>query len=163
MQTEANLTTSIKRWIAFFIVSIIISGVTAFPLQSELELLMNYTHLMPASIAKFVTEVTRAIVIINKHFPFLAYGTDWLAFAHIVIAIAFYGPYQNPVRNVWVVEWGMICCVLIFPLAFICGSIRHIPFCWQLVDCSFGLIGIIPLLHVRKQIKKLEQLNTNLI
>jgi len=37
-------------------------------------------------------------------YPFIAYGTDWLAFAHFVIAIAFIGPWRDPVRNVWVVE-----------------------------------------------------------
>jgi hypothetical protein len=41
-------------------------------------------------------------------YPFIAYGTDWLAFAHIVIAVAFWGPLKNPVRNVWVIEFGMI-------------------------------------------------------
>lgn len=110
----------------------------------------------------FITSVREAITYINAHYPFLAYGTDWLAFAHIVIAIAFYGPYQNPVKNVWVIEFGMISCLLVLPLAFICGAIRSIPFYWQLIDCSFGLIGILPLWHVHKQIKKLENLNTTL-
>jgi hypothetical protein len=29
-------------------------------------------------------------------YPFLAYGTDWLAFAHIVIAVFFIGPLVKP-------------------------------------------------------------------
>jgi hypothetical protein len=58
----------------------------------------------------------------------LAYGTDWLAFAHLVIAIAFLGPLKDPVRNIWVVEFGMIACLLVIPLALICGPIRGIPF-----------------------------------
>ena len=41
-------------------------------------------------------------------YPFLAYGTDWLALGHIAIAIAFIGPLRDPVRNIWVVEFGMI-------------------------------------------------------
>lgn len=40
------------------------------------------------------------------NYPFLAYGTDWLAFAHLVIAIAFWGPLKDPVKNIWVVEFG---------------------------------------------------------
>ncbi|MFB7648036.1 hypothetical protein ACFC0S_32660 [Streptomyces sp. NPDC056084] len=36
--------------------------------------------------------------------PFLLYGTDWLALAHLVIAVAFYGVLRDPVRNIWVVE-----------------------------------------------------------
>jgi hypothetical protein len=39
----------------------------------------------------------------------------------------------------------MIACVAIIPLAFICGPIRQIPFYWRLIDCSFGVFGIIPL------------------
>ena len=44
----------------------------------------------------------------------------------------------------------------IFILAAICGQIRGIPFFWTLIDCSFGIFGIIPLLIVQKQIRKLE-------
>ena len=32
-------------------------------------------------------------------FFIIAYGTDWLAFAHITIAVAFLGPLKDPVRN----------------------------------------------------------------
>jgi hypothetical protein len=50
----------------------------------------------------------------------------------------------------------MIACVGIVPLALICGPIRDIPFWWSVIDMSFGVIGILPLLHVRKLIKRLE-------
>jgi hypothetical protein len=50
---------------------------------------------------------------------------------------------------------------MIFPLAFICGPIRHIPFYWQLIDCSFGIIGIIPLFFCYRWIKQLEILTLN--
>lgn len=90
--------------------------------------------------------------------PFMLYGTDWLAFAHLVIAVAFYGPYRDPVRNIWVVEFGMIACAGIIPLALICGPIRGIPFWWSVIDMSFGVFGVIPLLIVRRMIKRLEVL-----
>jgi hypothetical protein len=32
-------------------------------------------------------------------YPFLAYGTDWLAFVHLVIAVAFVGPFFDPVPD----------------------------------------------------------------
>ena len=38
----------------------------------------------------------------------------WLAFAHIVIAIAFVGPPRDPVRNVWVIELALIDFILPF-------------------------------------------------
>lgn len=86
----------------------------------------------------------------------MSYGTDWLAFAHIVIAVVFIGPLKDPVRNVWVIQFGMIACILIIPLALICGPIRQIPFYWQLIDCSFGVIGIIPLYKCYQLIRRLE-------
>jgi len=34
--------------------------------------------------------------------------------------------------------------LLVIPYAFIFGAIRGIPFWWRLIDCSFGVFGIIP-------------------
>ena len=59
--------------------------------------------------------------------PFLGYGTDWLAFGHFVIAIVFIGPLRDPVKTVWVVEFGMIACVLVVPFALVMGGVRGIP------------------------------------
>jgi hypothetical protein len=33
-----------------------------------------------------------------------------IAFAHLAIAIAFIGPYIDPVRNKWVITFGLIAC-----------------------------------------------------
>ena len=93
---------------------------------------------------------------VNDQFPFLFYGYDWLAFAHIVIAMAFIGPYKDPVRNKWIIEWAMLACLAVFPLALIAGPIRGIPWFHILIDCSFGIIGLIPLFITRKWIMKLE-------
>jgi hypothetical protein len=87
----------------------------------------------------------------------LAYGTDWLAFAHLVIAIAFVGPYLDPIRNKWVVTFGLIACAGVFPLALIAGAVRGIPFGWRLIDCSFGVFGGIPLLIARHSIGRIER------
>ncbi len=40
--------------------------------------------------------------------PWLAYGTDWLAFAHFVIALFFIGSFIDPARNVWVLQAGIM-------------------------------------------------------
>lgn len=106
--------------------------------------------------AEWVTKVYTGGTVTDANYPFMAYGTDWLAFAHIVIAISFYDPYKDPVRNIWVIEFGMIACAMVIPLAMICGTIREIPLVWRIIDCSFGLFGILPLLLVRKYIKQLE-------
>jgi hypothetical protein len=140
------------RWIlSLFIAGLILSGVTAFPLVSEVQFLHSWFEESTFSgLAYWLGFVREGLEFADSRYPFLAYGTDWLAFAHIVIAIAFLGPIKDPVKNIWVVEFGMIACILVIPLALICGHIRGIPFFWQLIDCSFGVVGLIPLAIVRK-------------
>ncbi|MHC4498648.1 MAG: hypothetical protein ACYS21_05980, partial [Planctomycetota bacterium] len=62
-------------------------------------------------------------------------------------------------KNVWVIEFGIIACLLIIPVALIAGQIRGIPFFWRLIDCSFGVIGVIPLIICRRYIKQIERLS----
>jgi hypothetical protein len=131
-------------------------GVTAFPLEWELSILVDISKNAPEGIKVWLNRVYEALKETNAKYPFMAYGTDWLAFAHIVIAVAFIGPWKDPVKNIWVIQFGMISCIMIFPLAFICGNIRQIPFFWQLIDCSFGVIGFVLLNICYRNIKKLE-------
>lgn len=91
------------------------------------------------------------------------YGTDWLAFAHIIISLFFIGVYQNPVRNKFIVDIGIIACLGVIPLAFICGPIRYIPFYHQLIDCCFGLLGLIPLFYIKNKIKLLQESNVHAV
>jgi len=49
------------------------------------------------------------------------------------------------VRNKWVITFGLIACAGVIPLALIAGQVRGIPFAWRLIDCSFGVVGGIPL------------------
>ncbi len=153
----------ILLWI--FIIGLVVSGATAIPLETELTLLAqlagvdgNAEH---GGFVGWLLKVRDALVATNTKYPFIAYGTDWLAFAHFVIAIAFIGPLRNPVKNVWVVEFGMIACVLVIPFALVMGGVRGIPFGWRLIDCSFGIFGIIPLWFCRRLINQLAQMNTN--
>jgi hypothetical protein len=158
--TEAQLKKKIKRWLIFLMAGLVLSGATAFPIESELAIAMNNIDLFSPKMQHWLTTIYTAVKNTNAQYPYLSYGTDWLAFAHIVMAIAFIGPLRDPVRNIWVLQFGMIACVLIFPLAFIAGPIRHIPLFWQLVDCSFGVVGIIPLYIAYRNTKKLEYLKT---
>jgi hypothetical protein len=134
-----------------------ISGLSAFPLETELGWLVAHTSDLPAVMRLWLNDIYLAILNTNKQYPNLSYGTDWLAFAHLMIAILFIGPLRDPVKNVWVIEFGMIACVLIFPLAFIAGYIRHIPVFWRIIDCSFGVIGIIPMIICYKNINLLRR------
>jgi hypothetical protein len=150
----------IRCWIVFFIVSLVLSGLTAFALQTELNwLLQNWSLRNGGELYYWVRKVYEALRNTNDRYPFLAYGYDWLAFAHLVIALVFIGPLRDPVRNKWIIEFGMIACMMIFPLAFIAGAVRGIPVYWRLIDCSFGIIGLIPLTICYKKIRLLEQWN----
>jgi hypothetical protein len=68
----------------------------------------------------------------------------------------FIGPLIDPVRNIWVLRAGQIACAAVIPLALICGAIRGIPIYWRLIDCSFGVFGIIPLCLTIKLTKELQ-------
>jgi hypothetical protein len=147
--------------LALFIAGLVASGVTAFPLQSELDLLVRWSGAdlsgPEGSMSWWIARVHQGLTETNARHPFLAYGTDWLTFGHIIIAMFFVGPLLDPVRNAWVLRVGLVACAAVFPLALICGPIRGIPLYWRLIDCAFGLFGAIPLLLVLRWIKKLPQ------
>lgn len=157
--TEKKLKKRIRNLIVIFIIGLVLSGVTAFPIETELAALSSL-NFQSENLKNWIDTVYHAVAVTNKNYPYLSYGTDWLAFAHIVIAVAFIGPLRDPVKNVWVIQFGMIACFMVFPLAFIAGPIRGIPFYWQLIDCSFGVIALIPLYICYKEILKLEKLQT---
>ncbi|MFF4962648.1 hypothetical protein ACFY2Z_37680 [Streptomyces sp. NPDC001222] len=163
MSDRAALVKGIRAWLVLFVVCLVLSGATAFPLVHELhwaeDLLRSLSvprHL--PGLMDWIERVRQGIDATDARYPFVLYGTDWLAFAHLVIAVAFYGPYRDPVRNIWVVEFGIIACVGIIPLALICGPIRGIPSWWSVIDMSFGVFGVLPLYVVRRKIKRLEGL-----
>lgn len=146
---------TVRILLLFFIIILFLSGVTAIPVDAELSLLLP---LFPedSSIYQWLWKVLHAYRQVNEEAPYLLYGYDWLAFAHFVLAILFIGPYRDPVRNIWVIQFGLIACVLILPLAFIAGYFRGIPFGWQLIDCSFGILGFIPLWICYSKTKQLS-------
>ena len=153
----------IRAWMIFFMISLFLSGLTAMPAESELAFLSRCFS-PETRIGAWIDKVYTGVANTNKEYPFIAYGYDWLAFAHFTLAVLFIGPYRHPVRNKWVIEFGMIACVLIIPFALITGYFRGIPFWWQMIDCSFGIIGLLPLNIVYRKIKQLETLtNTSVV
>jgi hypothetical protein len=155
--TKKQLLHRTKLCIIFIIAGLAISGITAFPIERELAYFNHHLDTFPQILQPWLHTVYIGITQTNLSYPYLSYGTDWLAFAHIVLAILFIGPLVNPVKNIWVIQFGLIACLLIIPLAFIAGSIRQIPFFWQLIDCSFGVVGSIPLGMAYFNIQKLER------
>ena len=159
-----QLKTRFRVWLILFMIGLILSGCTAFGLVWELKIVNNLlgttssaANIFP-DLSAWITRVHDGLVEINQQQPWMFYGTDWLAFAHLLIAAAFIGPLRDPVRNKWVIDFGLIACLGILPLALICGPIRGIPFFWQWIDCCFCFGGMIPLLICRHYIHKMESL-----
>ena len=155
-----QLLRSIRIWLTIFIAGLILSGVTAFPLEHETRWLASFATrhaIFPDGITLWLVRVHDALHDNGIRYPFLAYGTDWLAFAHLVLAVVFLGPLRDPVRNKWVLQFGLIACLGVLPLALIAGPLRGIPPLWRLIDCSFGIFGAIPLLICLRLTSRLEQ------
>jgi hypothetical protein len=157
-----------RIWLGLFIAGLVLGGLTAFPLQLELRWLVAVLHAswmepcaQATGLLQWIERVNNALAATGSRYPFLAYGTDWLAFAHLAIAVAFLGPLIDPVRNKWVVTFGLIACAGVIPLALIAGQVRGIPLAWRLIDCSFGIVGSVPLLICRRLIAAMERASPN--
>jgi hypothetical protein len=129
--------------LALFIAGLIVSGLTAFPLVSEVRLLSGWVGPQP-----WIDTVRAGLEASQTSHPWLFYGTDWLAFGHLAIAVFFIGPLIDPARNRWPLIAGLIACGAVIPTALIAGAIRGIPLWWRLIDCSFGIFGALPLAYV---------------
>lgn len=165
---ETALLRRIRVLLLIFVIGLILSGVTAFPLGIEARGLDRFLHGGGWPVARhlpfltsWIDQVSTGLTAAYARYPFIAYGTDWLAFAHLSIAVAFWGPYREPVRNIWVLKFGLIACAGIIPLALICAPLRHIPLWWTAVDSSFGVFGAIPLYLAFRLTRRLERFETS--
>jgi hypothetical protein len=153
----------IRLAIGIVIGGLVFSGITAFPLLQELRLL---SYLMTGEsqgnpeqqggLLQWILRVREGLEVTHERYPFLAYGTDWLAFGHLVIAMFFFLPWRDPVRYQGVLHIGVMASLAVIPLALICGPIRGIPFGWQMIDSSFGLLCLPPLLFALRKIREWE-------
>ncbi len=151
---------TVRNWLWFFIACLVLSGATAIPLRAELGLLLGVVNPNYA-LGSWLVRINSGLIETYGKYPFFAYGTDWLAFGHFAIAVAFIGPLRDPVRNAWVIDFGLIACLAVIPFALVMGPVRGIPLYWRLIDCSFGVLGTIPLLYCRKCITELAKLPTS--
>ena len=152
--TRRKLERRFRIVLAGFMLALVLSGITAFPLLGEVRLLAETlgvpddVELQQAEgLQGWIAYVRQGLEESYEKYPFLAYGTDWLAFAHIAIAVFFIGPLIRPTGYDWTLASGMIACVGVVLLALICGPIRGIPIYWRLLDCSFGVVGFLPLAY----------------
>jgi hypothetical protein len=135
----------------FLIVGLAISGVTAIPIQSEIVVGRailgddwSSNGRLPDAAATWLRTLDRGLVATTAQAPFMFYGTDWLAFGHLMIALAFVGALVDPVRNRWLYQFGMIAAVLVPVWAGLFGHMRGIPIWWRFIDAAFGVGAFIP-------------------
>jgi len=151
----------IRLAIGIVIGGLVFSGITAFPLLQELRLLSflvtgepGGTPELHGDFVQWLLRVREGLEVTHERYPFLAYGTDWLAFGHLVIALFFFLPWRDPVRYQGVLHIGVVASLAVIPLALICGPVRGIPFGWRMLDSSFGLLCLPPLLFALRKTRE---------
>src|ERR1700722_12647615 len=105
---SASTLRRLRLILGFFILALVFSGITAFPLKREVETLAKIRgleQLSPSDVHSgfdyWILKVRDGLQETYAKHPWVAYGTDWLAFAHIIIAVFFLGVLKDPVRNIW--------------------------------------------------------------
>ena len=158
-----NLERRIRAWTAFFIAGLVLSGATAIPIITQVRageqiLGEDFTAggFVPDWASGWLRTVRDGLVLAEAEAPFLYYGTDWLAFGHFMIALAFVGALRDPVKNRWLFQYGMLACLLVPPYALVFGHIRGVPLWWRAIDASFGVFGFIPVWFCNKWAIQLE-------
>ncbi|HEX8666861.1 MAG TPA: hypothetical protein VF727_00635 [Allosphingosinicella sp.] len=148
---------------ALFIVGLIASGLTAFPLLWEMKVLTRLFGLADATsaaghegLAHWLLTVRFGLEEVYSRHPWVAYGTDWLAFAHLAIALFFIGPLSDPASSRPNLYAGLAACAGIIPLALIAGAVREVPLASRLIDCSFGVFGGALLLYCLRLLPRIE-------
>ena len=149
--------------LGLFIAGLVVSGLTAFPLLREIRWLCALLGVEPAGgaslagLAHWLAFVREGLEATHRSYPFLAYGTDWLAFGHLCVAVFFVRPFFRPLESDWVLACGLVCCAAAIPLALVAGPVRGIPLPWRLLDCSFGVIGAMPLWYCLRLTRQMRQ------
>lgn len=107
--------------ICLIITGLILCGITAFPIETELSILVQHS-VADSLMGNWLNSIYQAIRFTNQHYPYLNYGTDWLAFAHLILAFLFVGPLINPVKNIWVIQFGIVSAIFDLPAGFYRGQ-----------------------------------------
>jgi len=141
-------------------VGLFLAGVTVWPAVSELKAAVNWIwgqKVATGALHGFLLKAIEGLEDTKVRYPFLLYAHDWLAFAHIALAILFAGATRDPVRNKWIVQCGLIMCALVPVLGGICIPLRGLPGWWFWIDFSFAPAAALPLWIAYRDIRYVEQ------
>ncbi|MBS1749027.1 MAG: hypothetical protein JST63_03910 [Bacteroidetes bacterium] len=155
---EARIRRKIRVALVITMIGLLLNAVSAIPLHTELNILLSIPDSLSQSLREWLTYVNKGITETDKNYPFMRYGFDWLAFAHVLIAIAFIGPLKDPLKNEWVVSWGIIACTLSIVMALVWERLRDIPMWWSIVDALIAIIALIILWLCNNWIKQLKNI-----
>ena len=162
-KTKPEVLARVRHWTVFFIVGLVLSGATAIPIPTQLDIAVRVLGedlsaggAIPQHMSEWLRTLRDGIRATSTTAPFMFYGTDWLAFGHFAIAVVFIGALRDPIRNRWLYQFGMIACAAVPVWAFVFGPIRVIPLWWRLIDALFGVIGFVPMWLCDRWIRTIE-------
>jgi hypothetical protein len=74
-------------------VSLVLSGLSAIPLVWGVDFVVDILEEIEfhSQVFSLMKQVQNVLIFNAEHFPFMAYGKDWLAFAHFLFALLFVG------------------------------------------------------------------------
>jgi len=145
--------------LGIIVFGLLVSGITVWPAVPELKMGVRvlWGEAEPAGVLhRFVLRAIEGLESVEAEYPFMLYAHDWLAFAHIVLAILFAGAIRDPVRNIWIVQCGLIMCALVPVLAGICIALRGLPPVWFWMDFAFAPAAALPLWIALRDIRRAE-------
>ena len=145
--------------LGIIVFGLVMSGITVWPAVPELKMAVRIVWGDGESTSvlhSFVLQAIEGLESVEANYPFMLYAHDWLAFAHIMLAILFAGAIRDPVRNVWIVQCGLIMCVLVPILAGICIPARGLPLIWFWIDFAFAPAAALPLWIALRDIRRAE-------
>lgn len=136
---------------------LVLTGVSVFPVVTLVEWLVTWLAQRSPDFAVtlWLQGVNAALSYNAEHYPFLLYTLDWLGFAHLLIALVFWGAWRDPVQNRWVIEFGILACSLTFPAIILFGLKNDLPLWWLGLDSLFGIVGALLLLRAHQLTIKL--------
>src|SRR5688572_22771485 len=98
-----RLRSRIRACTIFMIGGLVISGATAIPIPTEVALAesllgedLEARGAIPPRAGAWLRTVRDAVENTAERAPLMFYGTDWLAFGHFAIALAFVGALRDP-------------------------------------------------------------------
>lgn len=83
MKTATSIK-NIRRVVIVFIILLALSGITAFPLVTEVDFMLAHINSFPVFFHDWIRTVYQSV---HETPSIVLYGTDWLAFAHIIIGL----------------------------------------------------------------------------